>query len=497
MQQVGAQWLMTSLAPTPFYVALVPAANLLPVFCFSLAAGALADILDRRRLLIACQAAMAAVALALGLMVAGGGIGPLSLLAFTFALGTGAAFAGPAWQSVVPHLVPKRDLPAAIALNSAGFNLARAIGPAIGGLLIGAAGIAAPFLVNAASFVAVIAAFWFWRRPRPATSHLPSERLSAAILAGLRYARESRPLRATLIRTLAFFVFGASYWALLPLILRLRLGAGPEAFGLVMASVGAGAVGGAVVLARLRRRVGADRVVALGTVGTALVIVVFALAPSLWVVAATGVVAGICWILVVPTLNTSAQLSVPDWMRGRGLALFQMAMFGGIGGGSVLWGRIADQAGVTPTLLVAAAGAIAAMLASWRCRLQADGGADLGPAQPWPEPLVALPIANDRGPVLVTIEYRVSLADSGAFLAAVQALGGSRKRGGAYAWGVFEDAAAPGRWLECFVVESWLTHLRQHARVTGDDRRLQDQVRALHQGEARPVVHHYLAPHRD
>ena len=487
---------MTSLAPTPLYVSLVQTATLLPVFCFALAAGALADIVDRRRLLLVVQSLMAIAALALGLLVWAGAVGPWLLLAFSFALGTGAAFSGPAWQAVVPHLVPRADLHAAIALNSAGFNVARALGPALAGVLIGGIGIAAPFFCNAISFLAVIAAFYWWRRPPPVASHLPSERLSAAIRAGLRYARESPALRATLIRAVAFFVFGVAYWALLPVVVRIGLGAGPEAFGLVLAAVGVGAVAGAALLGWLRAHLDADRLVALGTLGTVLALVAFALAPSLPAAAAAGVLAGTAWILVVPSLNVSAQLAVPDWMRGRGLALFQMAMFGSMGGGSAFWGRLADALGTADTLLIAAGGAVVAMLATRRWSLQPAAEVDLSPATPWPEPQVAAPVSHDRGPVLVTVEYRIDPSDADAFLAAMQALRGSRRRGGAYAWGVFEDAAAAGRYLECFVVESWLDHMRQHERITGGDRALQDAALRYHRGETRPPVVHWLGRSR-
>lgn len=486
---------MTSLAPSPLYVSLVQTATLLPVFCFALAAGALADIFDRRRLLLVVQSMMALIALVLGVLVWAGAVGPLSLLAFSFALGTGAAFSGPAWQAVVPHLVPRADLHAAIALNSAGFNVARALGPAVAGVLIGGIGIAAPFFCNAISFIAVIAAFFWWRKPAAVSSHLPSERLSAAMRAGLRYARESPGLRATLIRSVAFFAFGVAYWALLPLVVRVGLGAGPEAFGLVLATIGIGAVVGAALMNWLRARLDPDRLVAVGTLGTVVALVGFALAPSLPVVAAVGVLAGVAWILVVPSLNVSAQLSVPEWMRGRGLALFQMSMFGSMGGGSAVWGRLAEVVGTHHALLIAAAGALVAMAATWRWSLQ-RADVDLSPATPWPEPLVSAPVSHDRGPVLVTVEYRVDPADADAFLAAMEGLRGSRRRGGAYAWGVFEDAAAAGRYLECFVVESWLDHLRQHARVTAGDQALQDAVRRYHRGETRPPVVHWLGRFR-
>ncbi len=488
---------MTSLAPTPLYVSLVQTASLLPVFCFALAAGALADILDRRRLLLVVQSMMAVVALALGLMVWADAVGPWLLLVFSFALGTGAAFSGPTWQAVVPHLVPRADLHAAIALNSAGFNIARALGPAIAGVLIGSIGIAAPFFCNAVSFLAVIAAFFWWKRPPPVASQLPSERLTAAIRAGLRYGRESPALRATLIRGIAFFVFGVAYWALLPVVVRIGLGAGPEAFGLVLAAVGIGAVIGAALLGWLRRHLDTDRLVALGTVGTALATVAFAAAPSLPLVSAAGILAGVTWILVVPSLNVSAQLAVPEWMRGRGLALFQMAMFGSMGGGSAVWGRLADAVGTADALVIAAGGGILAMIATWRWSLQTGFETDFSPAKPWPEPLLARPVAHDRGPVLVTVEYRIDPAEADAFLAAMEGLRGSRKRGGAHAWGVFEDAAEAGRYLECFVVQSWLDHLRQHARITADDRALQDAVLRYHRGESRPPVIHWLGRSRD
>lgn len=494
LQQVGAAWLMTSLAPSPLLVSLVQAATLLPVFLFALVAGALADIVDRRQLLLVVQSMMAVTALALGILVWLGGMTPWVLLAFTFALGAGSTISWPAWQAVVPHLVPKRDLHAAVALNSAGLNISRAIGPAVAGVMIGAGGIALPFIANGLSFLAVVAAFGWWKATPATPSNLPSERLVAAMRAGVRYARESRPLRATLIRGIAFFFFAAAYWALIPLIVRIELRGGPEQFGLVLACIGAGAVAGTGIIPRLRERFGVDRTVAFGTLATVAAVVVFALAPSLTLVAAAGVLAGIAWISAVTSLNVSAQLAVPDWMRGRGMALYQMAIFGSMGIGSVVWGRLGEEVGTANAMLIAAAGALAALVLTWRWKLHAGRPLDLSPATPWPEPMVAQPIPHDRGPVLVTIEYVVSADDVPAFLVAMCDLKGSRRRGGGYAWGIFEDAAHPGQFIEYFIVESWLEHLRQHERVTADDRRLREAAERFHQGDGRPRVKHYLAP---
>lgn len=496
MQQVGAAWLMTSLEPSPLIVSLVQAATTGPIFLFALAAGALADIVDRRRLLIVVQSVMAAVALTLGIIVYSGLITPWLLLAFTFVLGTGAAFFAPSWQALVPHLVPRSDLPAAIALNSAGFNASRAVGPALAGVLIGVAGVASTFVFNGLSFLGVIVALTWWTGGRPRPRSLPAERFFAAIRTGLRYGRESPPLRATLIRAVAFFVCASAYWALLPLLVRVDLGGSAEHYGIVLGSIGAGAVAGAAVLSQLRDMFGTNRLVAAGTVGTAAALVLFAIAPRLWVATAAGALAGLSWVTAVASLNLSAQLALPDWMRGRGLSLYQMTMFGALAGGSVAWGRIAGATGVPEALAIAAAGSIALMLLTLRWTLGTGETADLTPAQPWPEPVVAQAIGHDRGPVLVTVEYRVARDQVQAFVAAMDTLRGSRRRGGASGWGLFEDAAEPGLFVECFLVDSWVEHLRQHERVTEADRVMQRDVLRYHRGDAAPRVRHLLSPSR-
>jgi MFS family permease len=493
MHDVGAGWLMTTLNPSPLLVSLVQAATTLPVFMLALPAGALADILDRRRLLVVAKAFMALVALGIGVVVVAGEMTPAALLAFTFAMGIGMAIVNPAWQAIVPQLVPRPELASAVALNSVGINVSRAIGPALGGLAIAALGLASPFFMNAVSFVAVISALLWWRPPPRPARQLPAERWLAAIRAGVRYTRASGPLKATLTRAIAFLVFASAYWALLPLLAREQLGGGAELYGVLVTCIGAGAVGGALLLPRLRKRYGPGRVVLASSVITAAVLAFYALIREPAFAAATSVVAGAAWIAAVSSFNVSAQMSLPDWVRARGLAMFSAVFFGSLAVGSTLWGQAAALFGIPAALLAAAGGALIAAVIGARIPLQAGGELDLAPSSHWPQPVVTEPVANDRGPVMVTIEYRVDPRRTSEFLAALEVLAQARRRDGAFAWGVFRDAAEPDRLLEYFLEESWLEHLRHHARVTQSDREIQARVQAFHTAATPPRVTHFVA----
>jgi MFS family permease len=491
MQDVAAGWLMTSLAPSPIMVALVQAATTLPVFLFALPAGALADLVDRRKLLIITQSGLLVVTALLGVLTQLNLVTPLVLLAFTFVAGVGAAMTAPAWQAIVPELVPRPALQPAIALNSLGINISRAIGPALGGFLIAAFGVAVPFLVNAVTFVGVIAALFVWKR-QVTHSTLPGERFIGAIRTGLRYARESAPLRATLVRAAAFFVFASCYWALLPLIARYELRGGPGLYGLLLTAIGFGAVVGALALPFLKKKISSDRLVVAGTAVTAAVMAALALAPLVEVALVAFFCAGSAWIAVLSSLNVSAQTALPNWVRARGLSVYLVVFFGSMALGSVIWGQIATYTGLQTALLIAAAGAVLAILATRSWDVQ-SGGLDLAPSMHWPAPAVE-GIAADRGPVMVTIEYRIDPQQGAAFVTRLQELSHSRRRDGAFAWGVFEDAEKPGRYLEYFLVESWAEHLRQHERVTVTDRDLQEGVQNFHLGPDKPIVSHFLAP---
>ena len=373
-----------------------------------------------------------------------------------------------------------------------GVNVSRAIGPALGGVLVAQTGIAAPFWFNAFSNAGVIGALLCWHPPHKGTQHLPVERFLSAIRAGLRHAWNNPHLRATLIRAVSFFFFASAYWALLPLVARSRIAGGPDLYGYLLGAIGAAAVATALALPGLRASLGADRLVAAGTLGTAIALVLFGFAREWATALAASVVAGASWIAVIASLNVSAQLALPDWVRGRGLAIFVTAFFGALALGSAVWGQLAGMLGLPATHFVAAAGAIVAIPLTWRRKLQTGGAVDLTPSLHWPTPLVTHEIERDRGPVLVTVEYRIDPRDRSSFLAALEQLARERRRDGAYAWGVFEDAAEEGRIVETFLVESWLEHLRQHERVTNADRVLQEVVNRF-QLEGAPKITHLIA----
>jgi MFS family permease len=489
MNDVGAGWLMTTLAPSPAMVALVQAATTLPVFLFALPAGALADVVDRRRLLLAVNAAMAATAAALAAVVAAGAMTAPLLLLFTFVLGSGAAFIAPAWQAIVPGLVGREHLTAAVSLNGVGVNVSRAIGPALAGALIVALGLAAPFVVNALSFVAVLAALWWWRGEPRAAGALPAEHVLPAMVAGLRFARRSPDLKRVILRAVAFFVFASAYWAMLPLIARDVLGGGSGLYGALLGCVGAGAVGGALLLPRLRARVEINVLVLIGGLGTAAAMGVLALAASPAAAAAAAALAGASWIACLSSFQVAAQSALPNWVRARGLSLFLTAFFGAMAGGSLLWGLVAQQAGVPVALLAAAVGLGASALLSLRVRL-APGGADLSPTMHWPAPPPVPAEHGDRGPVMVTVDYAVPGAARPAFAALIARLRESRLRDGGHGWRLTEALERPGVLTESFLVASWLDHLRQHERVTAEERAVQQAIADLI--GARPEVRHHL-----
>jgi MFS family permease len=493
MHDVAAAWLMTTLAAEPLMVALVQAATSLPIFMFALPAGALADLIDRRRLLLGLQVCAGCLAVTLALIVAAGAITPGLLLLFTFLLGTTAALGAPAWQAMTPDLVPKPLLAPAIALNGVGINIARAIGPALGGLVITALGLVWPFVFNALSFVAVILALWLWRRETKRASALPAERFFAAIRAGLRYARSSAPLRATLVRSAGFFLFGSALWALLPLLARGPLAGGPGLYGALLTGVGVGAVTGALLLPPLKARLGADRMVGLGTAALALSMAALALVPVVAVALPACILAGLAWISVLSSLNVSAQMALPAWVRSRGLAVNLAVFFGSMALGSIVWGWLAGMLGLGGTLLIAAAGALAGIAATWPWKLLGSGTLDLSPSVHWAVPILAEPLAGESGPVLVTVEYEIDSADAAGFIAAITALSHERRRDGAFFWQLFTDAENPRRRVETFMLESWLDHLRQHERVTEVDRAAQEQVNTFHRGAVPPKVTHLIA----
>jgi predicted MFS family arabinose efflux permease len=492
VHEVAAAWMMTTLAPTPLMVASVQATTGLSMFLLALPAGALADLVDRRRLLIATQSWMAAAALALGVLTWLDRLTPGALLAFTFLLGLGSALNAPSWQATVPELVGAERLPAAVSLNSLSFNMARSVGPALGGLLLATLGAGANFLLNAATFLAVVVVLLRWRRPSVPTP-LPSERFFGALRAGGRYVRNSPRFQAVLVRGGLFVVFGSALWALLPLVARFGLGVGPGGYGVLLGSFGCGAVAAAVNLHRLRGRFGFDRLAAAATVIFAAAMMVLGSGESFLAACLALLAAGGAWLTVLSGFNVAAQTAVPGWVRGRALSIYLLVFYGAMAGGSALWGAVAGRLGTTVTLAITAGGLLLGLFAMLRFPVAVVAGASLAPSRHWPAPLLAVEPEPDRGPVLVTVEYLVDPARGDEFVRAMHRLGRSRRRGGAIRWGLWQDAAEPTRWLESFVDESWLEHLRHHERVTSQDADIEAAARAFHAGPEPPRVFHYLA----
>jgi MFS family permease len=493
MYNAAAGWLMITLNADPLVVSLVQAASSLPMFLLAMPAGALADTVDRRRFILTLELFVCAVSVAFASLVSAALVSPVILLLCMFLISCFSALEAPAWQAIVPQLVPRKVLGSAIAANSVGVNISRAIGPALAGIMIAGFGIAAPFWLDAFSNIGVIGVFIWWRSRETQHRMLPAERFLSAIRAGFRYARNNAHLRSTLARSMGFFLFASAYWALLPLLVHNQIAAGPELYGVLLGSIGAGAVACAFVLPWLKRKLGADALAAIGEVGTALALVLFGLAREPIAATCASVVSGASWIAVIANLNVSAQMALPDWVRGRGLALYSTVFFGSMTVGSVFWGAVAGRAGLPLTYILAATGAIVAIPLTSRWKLQTAAHIDLRPSMNWPEPVVTDNVEYDVGPVMVTIEYRIAPSDRKAFLLAIQKMSRERKRDGAYAWGVFQDTADDGRYIETFLVESWIEHLRQHERVTNADHGLQEAVFKFQTSGSPKVTHLFAA----
>lgn len=491
MRDVASAWLVTDLSTNPAAVAMMQTAATLPVFLLAIPAGVLSDILDRRRFLIVIQVLLACVSFTLLMLAKTNTMTVEYLIALTFIGGVGSALMGPTWQSIVPELVPKAELKAAVGLNSLGINIARALGPAVGGMLLAAFGAAAAYGADVLSYVFVIAALLWWKRPKKVDDGL-SEQFFGAFRAGVRYARASRDLHVVLLRAAVFFIFASSVWALLPLVARKMLGGTAGFYGLLLGAVGVGAILGALVLPKLRQKLDADGLVLAAATAAAVVMAALSFAPPQWAAVLLLLLLGMGWIVALTTFNGVAQAILPNWVRGRGLAIYLMVFNGAMAAGSLGWGLLAQQIGVPATLLAGAIGLLVAGVVLHRMRLP-RGEANLDPSNHWPEPLLDAPVEHDRGPVMVQIEYRIRVQDRTAFLQALKAVAEERRRDGAYAWGIAEHTGDPERVQEWFLVESWAEHLRQHQRVSQADADLQGEAQRFHIGPDKPVVHHFLA----
>ncbi len=492
MQTVGAQELMLTLTTSVTLVALIQTAAGLPVVLFALPAGAIGDLVDRRRLLLGAQSFMLAAAAVLAALALAGLVTPWVLLALIFAVGVGQTLTSPTWQTLQPELVPPEDRTQAIALGAVNQNLSRAVGPAIGGALYAATSAGALFLVNAASFVPVIGAVARWRGGTRKASTVAPEHVREAMRAGARYVAGSPALRVILLRAGLFMLFANSIWALLPLVARTRLHLGSGGYGLLLGGVGIGAVAGAAVLPRLRRVVTPGALMTGSTLVFAAVTLALAYARVSALAALALVIGGFGWILVLSTLNSQYQSTLPGWAKARGMSYYLMIFQGGGALGSAAFGVIAQSAGLTGALLVAAVGlALVAVAGVW-LPFKAISPQDLLPAGDWPDLQLVGATATD-GPVQVTVEYRPTPGRERELVEALYAGRHARRRTGAVSWRVWRDAADPGRVLEQFVVGSWDEHLRQHERASRRDQERLEEIRAMTDPSQPTTVTHWLA----
>jgi len=491
MNTVGAVTVIAALSDSPTLIALVQTANSVPAVLLALLMGSMDDIVDRRRFAIASQSWMLVSVATLAALTLADVVTPGLALALTFALGAGMATTFVIYQALTQDLVPRSELPAAVALNGVAINLARAIGPALAGFIIAALSAGALFAVEAGLLVLIIALVALRVRP-PGPARASAERLAPAVRAGIRFVRFSPPVRTVLLRGAAFSVSASALWALLPVAALGRLGLSESSFGLLMGCVGTGAILGATMLPRLRRRFAFDRMIALASVGLAGGLIALAYVPWAELVAVTLVLTGACWLMVLSSLNTSAQRVAPSWVRARTLAAFQLVMQGGLAAGSLVWGLVTGAATVEVALTIAAGGLLVGVVVARRWPLGRSERSDLTPAGVWSDPTVDFEPRPQDGPVMISVEYDVDPADAERFLAAMQELGRVRRRDGAFRWELWADLERPGSYVETFVVESWSEHLRQHDRLTVADLELTRLTRSFHRGERPPTVRHML-----
>ena len=489
MQSVGSAWLMGDLGASSFLIALVPTASMLPVLLVGIPGGALADIFDRRRLLIGGQFWMMACATALAAMSFADVVTPASLLALTFGLGTGSALSFPAFQAIQPDLVPPHEFRQAFALSSLTFNVGRAVGPAIGGLVVAIGGPGWVFLVNAVSFLAIVGVLIWWRRPE-IESQMPAETFSGAMRAGLRYAAHSPNLRGVLNRTALFCLPAAALQALLPIVARGRLGLSSGGYGLLLGCFGLGAAAGAVVRPQLDHRFNHDQLVNGSSVALAAALVVEGTSRIPWITGVAMLGGGLAWATALTSTGVASFGVLPEWVRARGMGLYMLVLAGSVALGSAGWGVLANV-NLTIAHLVAAAAMILGLVSARRWRLGSMHGLDLRMV-PTDDPTVTIVPHPTDGPVLVTLMYEVPGDDVYAFTEAMRLVERHRRRTGAFRWGLFRDLAAPHRFIETFIVESWGEHLRQHRRTTvnAEDRVLDPVSRYLGPDV---VVAHYLS----
>ncbi len=492
IQSVGASWLMVSLGASATMISLVQTSTTLPIMLFSLLAGALADTFDRRRLMLVAQAFMLVVSILLSVAAWLDALTPWLLLVFTFLIGTGAALNGPAWQASVGDMVPRDDLPSAVALNSMGFNVARSTGPAVGGLIVAGFGAAAAFAVNAASYLGLLFVLARWRSPERG-DRLQRETLGRAMGAGIRYVAMSPAILTVLARSLIFGLGASAIPALMPLVARDLVAGGPLTFGLLLGAFGVGAVTGAYFSSGLRRKLSTELFVRMALLALGAASAVTAVSGSVALTTVALAIGGAGWVLALSTFNVTVQMASPRWVVGRTLALYQMSAFGGMALGSGVWGSVTEHAGVATAMLASVGVSLGCLAMGLRFPLPTAQTLDLEPLGRWKEPTLAVPIEGRSGPVVTTIEYRIAEDDLSEFLDLMVERRRVRRRDGARHWSLLRDLAQPEIWIERYDTSTWTENVRHNERATRSDAETGDRLRSLSANTEHPRVRRLIA----
>jgi MFS family permease len=493
MNDVAAAWLMTTLTTSPVMVALVQTASTLPVFLLGLPSGAMADIVDRRRYFAVTQLWVAVNALLLAALSLAGMLTASLLLLLTFSNGIGLALRWPVFAAIVPMVVSKPMLPQALALNGIAMNLSRVVGPVLAGVLISTISPASVFVLNA---LLAFLAFWLvlrWKKEPTGPSALPGERFVGAMRVGLQFAMQSPRLKLVLLRVFLFFLQSSALLALLPLVARDLKGGGPATFTVLLSCLGVGAIIAALYFPRWRAHYDRDEFVALGSLVHAALAPLIVSGPPLWVALPAMVLIGMAWISVANSLVVAAQMALPDWIRARGMSIYQMALMGGAAAGSILWGQVAAVAGVAEAVIASAVLGVVVVLATRRLSLEIAGPVDFSPVPVGTLPPVGIAVRPEEGPVMVTIEYRIDPARAADFAEVMQRTRRARLRQGALSWGLFRDVAEAGRYVEYFVDENWVEHQRRLARFSAFDADLRARRLAFHLGPEPPLTRRCVA----
>lgn len=491
IQAVGAGWLMATISTSSDMVALVQAATTLPIMIFSLASGALADSFDRRSIMLVAQTLMMVVSLALAVFAFTDFMSPWLLLTFTFLIGCGTALHNPSWQASMGDIVPREDLPAAVTLNSMGFNLMRSVGPAVGGMIVAIAGAAAAFVVNALSYIALIRALALWK-PERAPRVLPREPFGTAISAGLRYVAMSPNLLKVLFRSFMFGLAAISVLALLPLVARDLVQGGAFTYGILLGCFGVGAIGGALLNGHIRESWRNEAIVRASFLGFAVSVALLGISRNFWFSCLALLPAGACWVMALSLFNVTVQLSTPRWVVGRALALYQTATFGGMAAGSWLWGVVAEAYGTDQGLIVSGIVLVIGALIGLRYTLPEFGTLNLDPLDRFSEPALRLDLRSRSGPIMIMIDYEIAQQDVGTFLEAMADRRRIRIRDGARQWSLLRNLENPRIWTETYHVPTWVEYVRHHQRRTKADAAVVDRLQALHRGSEPPRVHRMI-----